>query len=196
MHSAKGAGSNEVAKTGWGEWNARCHRCKVTGWLRDSPVGVMDSRPSVCREKSKGNAWMAADGLYHTWPVAAITVVAVARSCSHEEGSLSRWARRPCVTHAKACGKRSQEKKREGQSCDSSQKHAVDLDSDFGPMALRSKGFSIKISATAPMPPGCCFHSPAAPGRLSAHQASTFSPVTCEGFCLSRFRRPNPLTTA
>ena len=90
MHSAKGAGSNEVAKTGWGEWNARCHRCKVTGWLRDSPVGVMDSRPSVCREKSKGNAWMAADGLDHTWPVTAIAVVAVAWTWTHEEGGLSR----------------------------------------------------------------------------------------------------------
>jgi hypothetical protein len=38
---------------------------------------VMDSRLSVGGKKSKGNAWMAADGLGHTWPVTAIALLAL-----------------------------------------------------------------------------------------------------------------------
>ena len=70
---------------------------------------------------------MTADGLYHTWPITAIAVLAVARSCCQEEGGLSRRDRGLSVTHAKAYAKPDHEQKHEGQFCDSSHRHAFDL---------------------------------------------------------------------
>jgi hypothetical protein len=76
------------------------------------------------RNKPKGNAWTAADGLDHTWPVTAIAVVAVAGSCSQEEGGLSHRDGRLPVTHTKACAKPNHEQKRYGQFCESSHPQA------------------------------------------------------------------------
>jgi hypothetical protein len=51
------------------------------------------------------------------------------------------------LAHAEGCAYPRHEQEREGQFCYSSQKHAIDLDLDFEPMALGINGFWIKISA-------------------------------------------------
>jgi hypothetical protein len=45
---------------------------------------------------------MAAHRLNHAGPVAAVAMVAVARTWTHEDGGLSRGDRRLSATHAKA----------------------------------------------------------------------------------------------
>jgi hypothetical protein len=73
---------------------------------------------------------MAAQGLDHAWPVATIAMVAVARSCSHEEGRLSRRDRK-LLADAEGCAKPRHEQEREGQFCYSSDQHAIDLGPKF-----------------------------------------------------------------
>jgi hypothetical protein len=51
------------------------------------------------------------------------------------------------LAHAEGCAKPRHDQEREGQFCYSSHQHAIDLDSDFEPMALKIKDFWIKISA-------------------------------------------------
>ena len=95
---------------------------------------------------------MAAHSLHRAWPVAAIAVVAVARSCSHEEAGLSSRDRKLSVTHTEARAEPNHEQEHQGQSCDLSYHHAIDLNLNFGPMNLEIKGFSIKISAQPSFP--------------------------------------------
>ena len=91
---------------------------------------------------------MTADGLNNARPVAAIAMVAVARSCSQEEGGLSRRDGRLCVSNPRADAKPNHEQEHEERLCDSSQPHAIHLDLDFEPKLLGIKASSITISAT------------------------------------------------
>ena len=98
----------------------------------------MDSHLSVSRKKPQGNAWTVADGLDDTWLVAAIAVAAVARTWTRRESGLSRWGRKLPVTHGEACAKPNHEQDHDGQFCDSSDQHAIDLNFDLDPNQGRS----------------------------------------------------------
>jgi hypothetical protein len=91
---------------------------------------------------------MTADGLNNAWPVAAVAVVAVAGSCSHEEAGLSYRDGRLRISNAGADAKPNREQEHDDRLYDSSQPHAIHLDLDFEPKLLGIKASSITISAT------------------------------------------------
>jgi hypothetical protein len=91
---------------------------------------------------------MTADGLNNAWPVAAVAMDAVVRSCSHEEAGLSYRDGSLCVSNARADAKPDREQEHEDRLCDSSHQHAIHLDFDFEPKLLGIKASSITISAT------------------------------------------------
>ena len=77
---------------------------------------MLEGHLSACRKKPEGNAWTAADGLGHTWPVAAIAIVARIRLEADGGDNAGRWRLHMTQCHAGTQGSDKQDRK--GQSYD------------------------------------------------------------------------------